>query len=342
MELEKVETKIEMVKGNGKLMITDMFGQPAHYGKNRIHFLCGGAIEALKTVPDDSVHCCVTSPPYFRLRDYQHENQIGMENTPEHFIDKLVNVFREVRRVLRPDGLCWINIGDSYAGSGKSGSTESGIRKHKQFGKIEHASRQIKPTKVTGNLKPKDMIGVPWMLAFALRDDGWYLRSDIIWSKIQFTPESVKDRPTKSYEHIFMISKSRYYFYNNEAAKRTGRDGSKSNERDVWDIKLEPQKSDHYATYPSEIPRRCIKASVLLEGVCSICGSFYKCSCDNSSITPPTVLDPFAGSCTTGIVASELSCNAIMIDIKEDYLQLGQRRLKRLGYAKLITDIVYI
>ena len=150
-------------------MISKMFDVPPTYGKNKINFLCGEVSEVLKTLPDKSVHCMLTSPPYFRLRDYGHELQIGMEGTPEHFVDKLVNVFREARRVLRDDGTLWINMGDSYAGSGKSGTTEEGRRKHKQFAKIEHAARQIGPTRATkadlahapgnrisGDLKPKD------------------------------------------------------------------------------------------------------------------------------------------------------------------------------------------
>jgi len=316
--------------------ISEMFGLSSVYGKNKIQFLCGNVIDVLKTLPDESIQCVVTSPPYYRLRDYNHSNQIGMEETPGEFIDKLVDVFSEVKRVLRSDGTCWINIGDSYAGSGKSGSTEEGRRNHRQFGKKETLSRQVSPTKTgliypsgyqpkasgfrpVGNLKGKDMIGIPWMLAFAMRNSGWYLRSDIIWSKTQYTPESVRDRPTKSYEHIFMFSKTKQYYYDIESIRQE----SGANERDVWFIGLEHSTEKHYAQFPTEIPRRIIKVSTPQQEA-------------------STVLDPFGGSCTTGVVAAELGRNAIMIDIKEEYLQMGYDRLKRAGFNRQLTDLVYI
>lgn len=175
-------------------------------------------IEGLKSLPDDSVSCCVTSPPYYGLRDYGTDGQIGMEATPEEYIASLVSVFSEVRRVLRPDGTLWVNIGDSYAGSGK-GRTADG-KHHKGKGKSSHyegtAGGTLTKTKAVG-CKPKDLIGIPWMLAFALRADGWYLRQDIIWQKPNCMPESVKDRCTKSHEYIFLLSKSPKYYFDAEA-----------------------------------------------------------------------------------------------------------------------------
>jgi DNA modification methylase len=337
-----------------------------------------------------------------------------MENTPGEFIEALMTVFREVKRVLRSDGTCWINLGDSYAGSGKSGSTKEGRAAHKQFNKIETNSRQVAPTKAgaiypagyqpmapgyrpTGTLKGKDLIGTPWMLAFAMREDGYYLRSDIIWKKVSCAPESVKDRPSRSHEHIFMFSKSRQYFYDIEAIRQD----SGANARDVWTIGLEQSPEKHYAQFCREIPRRVIRASTSHYGVCSVCGvpfvrelvkyrpssyvagdkderaiegwgkdvvtgkplstnrplsSIYRdtqqskiitggwkqnCDC-NSTVAASVVMDPFGGSCTTGLVAAELGRSAIMIDIKEEYLQMGHNRLKNAGFIKCLTDIVYI
>jgi DNA modification methylase len=337
------------------------------------------------------------------LLQYFEPAEIGMENTPGEFIDKLVDVFKEVKRVLRSDGTCWINLGDSYAGSGKSGSTEEGRRKHKQFSKVETAARQVGPTKTgriwpiapgckpSGMLKGKDLIGTPWMLAFAMRDDGWYLRNDIIWVKKTFSPESMKDRCTRSHEHIFMFSKTKQYYFDAEAIRKdTG-----ANERDVWFIGLEHSREKHYAMYPTEIPRKIIKASTPQQGVCGSCGAPYKrklskyrpgsynpgeickktqagwgkdfstnrpltsiyrdsgqmkittigweasCNC-NSNIIPSVVLDPFGGSCTTALVAAEMNRDAIMIDIKDEYLKIGQDRLKSANYSRLLHNIVYI
>ena len=349
------------------------------------------------------------------LRQYFEPAEIGMEDTPGEFVDKLVGVFREVKRVLRSDGTCWINIGDSYAGSGKSGSTQEGRKGHRQFGKVETNSRQVAPTRTgniytashqpmapgfrpSGSLKGKDMIGIPWMLAFALRNDGWYLRSDVIWVKKSYTPESVQDRPTKSYEHIFMFVKTKQYYYDIEAMRQaTG-----ANERDVWTIGLEASGEKHYAMFPTEIPRKIIKVSTSQQGCCSVCGasfvrdkstnrpssyvasekdeniregwgndnktnkplsgnrplsSIYRdtrqnrittkewirtCDCENSSVASSIVLDPFGGACTTGLVAAELGRSAIMIDIKDDYLKIGQERLNNAGFRKILQEIVYI
>jgi DNA modification methylase len=189
----------------GVLMSTDWL--------NRCHF--GDCLETLRRMPDGIVNTCVTSPPYFGLRDYGHAGQIGLEPTPDEFVSKLVEVFREVRRVLRDDGTAWVNMGDSYASSPASGGTQSG----KLTGGEHKRTPGAAPYKRPEGFKPKDLIGVPWMLAFALRADGWYLRQDIIWAKPNPMPESVTDRCTKSHEYIFLLSKSASYYYDNGAIK---------------------------------------------------------------------------------------------------------------------------
>lgn len=247
--------------------------------RNRI--IQGDALAVLKTLPSNTVNCCVTSPPYYGLRDYGVAGQIGLEDTPEAYIARLVDVFREVRRVLRDDGTLWVNIGDSYAGSGKGGQSES------------KRSTNWQPEYVnlgeTYGLKPKDLVGIPWMLAFALRADGWYLRQDIIWSKTNPMPESVTDRCTKAHEYIFLLSKSAKYFYDAGAIKEPtvtndsiirDRDNTQlnnvpgrshmgglttnnyemRNKRSVWTVTTQPYTGSHFAVFPPELIRPCIKA----------------------------------------------------------------------------------
>lgn len=178
----------------------------------------------LSRIPDNSINCCITSPPYYGLRDYGHKDQIGLEETPEHYVEKLILVFREVRRVLKNDGTLWLNIGDSYAGSGKgmNGDGSCGVLNSvkQQSNKGANIGNGHGIAKTGEGLKPKDLIGIPWMVAFALRSDGWYLRQDIIWSKPNPMPESVTDRCTKAHEYIFLLSKSREYYYDQEAIKQ--------------------------------------------------------------------------------------------------------------------------
>ena len=246
----------------------------------------GDCIEGMKSMPDNSVNCCVTSPPYFGLRDYGHDGQIGLEETPEAFVAKLVDVFREVKRVLRDDGSCWINLGDSYNGSGRASgqspdATNMGVKK------TDRMYENTKAVNIVG-LKPKDLIGIPWMVAFALRADGWYLRQDIIWHKPNPMPESVTDRCTKSHEYIFLLSKSKKYYYDHEAIKaecttndqsnrdrdatklnnvpgRTRMAGLKTNDyemankRSVWTVTTKPYSEAHFATYPEDLIVDCIK-----------------------------------------------------------------------------------
>jgi DNA modification methylase len=271
--------------------------------------LQGDVLDKLAELPDKSVHCCVTSPPYWGLRDYGVDGQIGLEKTPEEYIAKMVRVFREVKRVLRDDGTCWLNLGDSYAASGgahKEHHANPGISNSfkrtgvPHFGDLGQPGNYLAPE----GLKPKDLCGIPWRVALALQADGWYLRSDIIWCKRNPMPESVTDRPTKSHEYIFLLTKSQRYFYDADAVKEqsicadddraglgniryggkrngdpgTGQDSFVTinhtrNLRSVWDITTKGYRGAHFATFPPELPERCIKAGTSEKGVCGKCGA---------------------------------------------------------------------
>lgn len=279
--------------------------------------IVGDVIDSLRTLADNSVHCCVTSPPYWGLRDYGVEGQIGLEATPKAFTDKMTEVFAEVRRVLRPDGTCWVNIGDSYAtgagavgqcpGGGKQGEKWRGAKSMDQDPKrVAPRGPMTSPNRMPQvGLKPKDLVGIPWRLAFALQDAGWWLRSEIIWHKKTPMPESVTDRPTKSHEQIFLLTKAERYFFDQEAVKEkavAGTPGNKAhkgktayqrgddfhrtknglleisavetrNIRTVWSIAAESYKGAHFATFPSEIPRRAILAGTSEKGCCVACGA---------------------------------------------------------------------
>ena len=283
--------------------------------------LCGDAAEQLRTLEPESVQTCITSPPYFNLRNYGTPGQIGMETTPEEYVQKLIQVFRAVRRVLRPDGTLWLNIGDSYAGSGK-GRMADGTH---YIGKPSKSSRYqgtaggiLKKTEIAG-CKPKDLIGITWMLAFALRADGWYLRQDIIWSKPNCMPESVKDRCTKSHEYIFLLSKSARYYFDADAIREPfttpARAGERRsyrlnpagrNKRDVWSVSTGASKLAHYATFPEKLYEPCILAGCPEGGA---------------------VLDPVRGSGTTGAVAKRLKRRFIGIEINPDYCRLAADRV---------------
>lgn len=249
--------------------------------------LFGDALAQLKTLESESVQACVTSPPYWAQRDYLVESQLGLEPTPEEFVDKLVDVFREVRRVLKESGTCWINIGDTYARPPAGNKVERADRRQ---GRLHSAPRtpSLSINTVVGDLKEKDLVGVPWMLAMALRKDGWYLRADIIWDKQQNLPESVKDRPTTAHEHIFMLSKSRHYFYDKEAVSACS--------RSVWSVTTSSKASVHTATYPIDLPRRCILLG---------------------TVRGDTVLDPFLGSGTTAAAAVELGRAWVGVELNE-------------------------
>ena len=241
--------------------------------------LQGDCIEMLRTLPDASVHCCMTSPPYWGLRDYGHGGQIGLEETPEKFVERLVAVFREVRRVLREDGTCWVNLGDSYASSprgnknGWEGSGLNGIQSATYQAKLNGGTaKSMDKTKVDG-LKPKDLVGIPWRVAFALQADGWWLRQDIIWHKPSPMPESVTDRCTKAHEYVFLLTKSQNYFFDAEAIKEPSLEGMNRNRRSVWKIASRPYKGAHFATMPPELAETCIKAGSSERGCCPHCGS---------------------------------------------------------------------
>lgn len=341
----------------------------------------GDALEVLKQMPDAFIDCCITSPPYYGLRDYgtgkwvggdpncKHEcaqtvfhskggtekqqsnkgaevsiykkicpicgairvdKQIGLEETPETYIDKLVAVFSEVKRVLKDDGTLWVNIGDSYCGTGSKVEYKDPKYAEGRNGQVKSITQNVE------GCKTKDLIGIPWMLAFALRNDGWYLRQEIIWAKPNPMPESVTDRCTKSHESVFLLSKQPHYYFDNEAIKedavckndrrlgmgRLSYDGkySKSedehtqnflhitetrNKRDVWTIATKPLKEAHFATYPEKLIEPCILAGSKIGGV---------------------VLDPFFGSGTTGRVAKRFNRDFVGIELNADYMEINKKR----------------
>ena len=236
----------------------------------------GDALETLKQMEDESINCCVTSPPYWGLRDYGVEGQLGLEPTPEEYVANMVEVFREVKRVLRKDGTLWLNLGDSYANNAQAGDKVFG---NPEFNKNRPSRQNTKTVKkvVPVGLKPKDLVGIPWMVAFALRADGWYLRQDIIWHKPNPMPESVKDRCTKAHEYVFLLTKSARYYYDNEAIKekavdsRTAGDGNR-NKRSVWTIPTKPFKEAHFAVFPPDLIKPCILAGTSPRA-CEICGA---------------------------------------------------------------------
>lgn len=290
------------------------------------------SIAGLSQLAPSSVHCCVTSPPYFGLRDYGVAGQIGLERSPAEYVERIVEVFRAVRRVLRDDATLWLNLGDSYANDGKWGGHTGG--KHV---KALHCSPIGRNKRYTG-LKPKDLIGIPWKVAFALQEDGWYLRCDIIWHKPNPMPESVMDRPTKSHEYLFLLSKSPRYFYDYAAIKEpaldtgreNGRDGRAEevdvrppgsnprtlkrldytqmgrNKRSVWTVPTDPFPDAHFAVFPRALIDPCVLAGCPEGGY---------------------ILDPFMGSATAGVVALSRNRNFIGIDLNPKYVQMAANRL---------------
>lgn len=306
-------------------------------------------IEGLKELPDNCIDCCVTSPPYFGLRDYGHEGQIGLEETPELFVGKMVEVFTEVKRVLKKEGTLWLNLGDSYSGSGKGGQSEEKRSKNWQ---PEYGNKGK-----TYGLKPKDLIGIPWLVAFSLRSTGYYLRQEIIWCKPSCMPESVTDRCTKNHEHIFLLSKNREYYFDNisiqedavwdidgqgtlkrklrqnEENKNQPNDkingirkvyenvktgtaiksvNGKRNKRSVWTVNPAQFSEAHFATFPEDLITDCIKAGCPENGI---------------------VLDPFMGAGTTALVASKLNRNYIGFELNSEYIKIAEKRLqKHLGF----------
>lgn len=308
----------------------------------------GDALETLHCLPDGAAQMCVTSPPYWGLRDYGVEGQLGLEPTPEQYVERMVAVFREVRRVLRDDGTIWLNIGDTYSSGGRETQVRDTFR-DAASGKQEYLNGTAVRAKTPENCKPKDLVGIPWMLAFALRADGWYLRSDIIWAKPNPMPESVTDRPTKAHEYLFLLSKRERYWYDADAIREAHlpeslkryeyglnvsapADGYVNagaanpraighaekladninplgrNKRTVWTIATEPYPEAHFATFPTALVTPCVLAGCPEGG---------------------TVLEPFAGSGTTLQVAKELGRKSIGIELNADYAKLATQRLMR-------------
>jgi DNA modification methylase len=237
----------------------------------------GDSRSVLATLPDASVQCCVTSPPYFGLRDYGHDGQIGLEATPDAYVAEMVALFREVRRVLKDDGTLWLNLGDSYA---RTGGTDRKMSETALVGSTRNTLQQIQNRTTTAaqfGAKEKDLLGIPWRVAFALQADGWYLRSDIIWHKPNPKPESVTDRPTKAHEYVFLLTKSARYYYDAVAIAEPSIAETR-NARTVWSITTLPYKGAHFATMPPELARRCILAASR--------GIGKRCDCDETHLTP--------------------------------------------------------
>ena len=307
-----------------------------YYADDGVTLHHGKSLEILRTLPDKSVNSCVTSPPYFGLRDYGEEGQYGLEATPAEYVENMRRVFAEVRRVIADDGTLWLNIGDKYAnsaGSGQQGST--GQRADRAFTASSIAPCRALPT--------KNLLGIPWRVAFALQDDGWILRSDIIWAKRNLKPESVTDRPTTAHEYVFLFAKRPRYWYDADAiseesdpeqvahnqryareyeghtarAATTGQPGNvnnvgihsrpgkdRRNARSVWPISAQPFPEAHFAVMPPQLAERCVLAGCKPGGI---------------------VLDPFSGSGTTGMVAQRLGRKYVGIDLNRDYLDLSLR-----------------
>lgn len=312
--------------------------------------LCGDALDVLRTLPDEGANCCVTSPPYWGLRNYGMENQIGLEATPEQYVARLVDVFRELRRVLRNDGTLWLNLGDCYAtgagevgncpGGGEQGERWAGYRGTRD-GSPKHSAAAIGPMVQPNRmpipgLKPKDLVGIPWRVAFALQADGWWLRSEIIWSKPNPMPESVTDRPTKAHEQIFLLTKNERYHYDADAIAEpcggfngssftTGKthdarhhlaavgkgertEPTRRNKRSVWTIATLPTPDAHFATFPIDLAQTCILAGTPAEGL---------------------VIDPFAGAGTTGLAALKHGRRFLGIELNQEYISIAENRVAR-------------
>ena len=311
--------------------------------ENENKIICSDALETLKNFPDESIHCCITSPPYYGLRDYHKKEQIGREKTVEEYLDRLVAVFREVRRVLKKNGTCFVVIGDSYAGSGGG----KGQYMDPKYPKGRNGQNSSITQKVLG-YKSKDLMGIPWRLALLLREDGWYLRSDIIWHKENAMPEACRDRPTRSYEHVFLLSKSPRYYYDYEQMAEPMKEVSKKryvrgrsednkylredagikvqkinearrygeykgdnipqfrNKRDIWTINTVSFRGNHYAAFPPKLAEICMIAGCPKDGI---------------------ILDPFIGSGTVGFVALMQDRKYIGIELNEEYCKLARKRI---------------
>lgn len=305
----------------------------------------GRNLDLLAAIPDESVQTCITSPPYWGLRDYGEDDQLGLEPTPEEYVENMVEVFREVRRVLRDDGTLWLNLGDSYAANAKGGGgTGAGTLncgpKHNKTSTERQMLGDSRRFDLAGcGLKPKDLVGIPWRVAFALQADGWYLRSDIIWHKPNPMPESVTDRPTKAHEYIFLLTKQPRYYYDADAIRESSTteagtagswDGNRDlglpdgktrfgkpnlggsidgrrNRRSVWTVSTKPFSGAHFAVFPPDLIEPCVLAGCPEGG---------------------TVLDPFSGSGTTGMVALRHDRSYIGLELNPEYAEMSRNRIR--------------
>ena len=353
----------------------------------------GDAKHTLASLSAESVQTCVTSPPYWGLRDYGEDGQLGLEETPEEYVQKLVGVFREVRRVLREDGTVWLNIGDSYARNPAKGGSGTFNGRNGRGEDYAGAERGM------GNLKEKDLCMIPSRVAMGLQEDGWWVRSRIVWAKGNPMPESVTDRPTSSHEYIFLLSKSKQYYYDADSIRQdaakgnagsrfdTGKtnghmkgraqqgqreDDGTRNKRDVWQVNTKPFPDAHFAVYPPELIEPCVKAGTSKKGQCPECGAPWErtvdhtpgeydysergeqvghdaqasgtqkepakrkttgweptCNCPDHDPEPQTVLDPFSGAGTTGVVALAKGRDYIGIDLSRDYNEMAADRIRR-------------
>lgn len=304
---EQVSYSLESATAAPKNAPTVVIAPPAaleKLEKNTSYVVIADALTALKHLPDGCIRTCVTSPPYWGLRDYGIPGQIGIEMELNEYLDKLVAVFEEVKRVLTPDGTLWLNIGDGYTSGGR---TYRAPDKKTDNGFVVRGLPFRPPT--PPGLKPKDLLGLPWRLAFRLQENGWYLRADIIWYKPNILPESVKDRPTIAHEYIFLLSKNERYYYDYQAiCEPTASGKGVRNKRSVWSVNTEPLSEKHFAAFPVSLITPCIKAG-------SQPGDF--------------VLDPFLGSGTTGLAALKLSRNFIGIELNPEYGAMAAKRLAR-------------
>lgn len=292
--------------------------------------ILGDCRQKLAKLPANSIDCCITSPPYFGLRDYQHPDQIGLEVTPAMFVDRLVAVFRLIRDALKDDGTVWVNVGDSYARIGSDGACGASAR----VGNTRSGQQRRNCTPPPG-FKNKDLFGMPWRLALALQEDGWYLRSDIIWHKTNAMPESVTDRPTKAHEYLFLLSKSEKYYFDAYAIREQSSSVDFRNRRTVWSIPTKTFKGAHFATMPPDLVEPCVLAGTSAKGHCPNCGNRWRridgdwqrtCACETEPV-PDVVLDPFGGSGTTALVARQHGRDAILIELNSEYANIASERL---------------
>lgn len=274
--------------------IAEPYGHIFRRGATESALVTGDAANVLQQLPDECAQTCITSPPYWSLRDYHIEGQIGLERRIEDYLGKLIEIFNEVRRVLRPDGTLWLNIGDSYTSGGRD--------RRAPDKKNPVRAMHVRPPTPNG-LKSKDLIGIPWRLALALQAAGWFLRADVIWYKPNCQPESVKDRPTRSHEYIFLLSKSETYLYDSSALR--GPNGR--NLRTVWEIPTKAFPEAHFATFPIELVKTCISLS---------------------SRPGDLVLDPFVGSGTTAEVALKMQRRFVGIELNPAYVGIAKKRVK--------------